>query len=253
MVNNLKDITLGKWIGYMDHIHELEQQYATILNMDDSKRKSLMLTKNYVDKAYATLEFFEQDTTVCVDDAIAQYQQLMELFVDTPAEDIAMPELEELTAGQFFDAKMIIAASAEKSKWHVLQYVIAIFCQDDNYDHNCTNEYNALFIEAGKHSLVYAIAVHAWFDNLNTQILNSYTLFQESDLEGDEGENMKAHMQQWGWVNLLKGIAKTKVFDIAGSGMNSIDCVRAATLDDVLTWASEEKAYNLAMRADMDI
>lgn len=52
---------------------------------------------------------------------------------------------------------------------------------------------------------------------------------------------MKAHMEKWGWINLLKEIAKTKVFDMPGSGFNSIDAVRNSPAFDVLIYASEEK------------
>jgi hypothetical protein len=45
-------------------------------------------------------------------------------------------------------------------------------------------------------------------------------------------------------------IAATKVFDIAGSGKNSIQCAREAPLFDVLIYASEDKSYNEAQALD---
>lgn len=60
-------------------------------------------------------------------------------------------------------------------------------------------------------------------------------------------------MKEWGWVNFLKEIAKTKVFDIPGSGMNSIDCARASKAFDVLVYASEEKGMSEAQALDMEI
>lgn len=47
-------------------------------------------------------------------------------------------------------------------------------------------------------------------------------------------------MKTWGWVNLLKEVAITKVFDVAGKG-NSIDCARDAKCFDVLMLVSEDR------------
>lgn len=63
---------------------------------------------------------------------------------------------------------------------------------------------------------------------------------------------MKRHFDQWGWINFLKTIAETKVFDIAGSGKNSIDCAREANLFDVLLFASEEKSYSESQALDWE-
>jgi len=54
-------------------------------------------------------------------------------------------------------------------------------------------------------------------------------------------------------VNFLKSIAATKVFDIAGSGKNSIQCAREARLFDVLVYASEEKELNESQALDHEI
>ena len=51
-------------------------------------------------------------------------------------------------------------------------------------------------------------------------------------------------------MNFLKAIAATKVFDVAGSGMNSIDCARNAKLFDVLIYASEDKSLNESQALD---
>lgn len=45
-------------------------------------------------------------------------------------------------------------------------------------------------------------------------------------------------------------MAKTKVFDLPGSNMNSIDCVRCSKLFDVLLYSSEERDYNEALSLD---
>lgn len=63
---------------------------------------------------------------------------------------------------------------------------------------------------------------------------------------------MKRHFERWGWINFLKNIASTKVFDLPGSGMNSIDCARKASAFDVLIYASEDKSFNEAESLDFD-
>lgn len=59
-------------------------------------------------------------------------------------------------------------------------------------------------------------------------------------------------MKVFGWVNFLKEIAKTKVFDLPGTGMNSIDCAKASKAYDVLIFASEEKSFNEAQNLDYE-
>lgn len=50
-------------------------------------------------------------------------------------------------------------------------------------------------------------------------------------------------MEIFGWVNLLKTIATTKVFDIPGKKLNSIECVRISPAFDVLLYISEDKMF----------
>jgi hypothetical protein len=49
-------------------------------------------------------------------------------------------------------------------------------------------------------------------------------------------------MIRFGWINFLKALASTKVWDLPG--MNSIDSVRESPCFDVLIFASEDKLYN---------
>lgn len=78
-----------------------------------------------------------------------------------------------------------------------------------------------------------------------------FPVFQEIRGPG-AGRFVAKHMEQWGWVSFLKEIAKTKVFDIPGSGMNSIDCTKASKAFDVLIFASEEKQFNEAQNLDFE-
>lgn len=57
-------------------------------------------------------------------------------------------------------------------------------------------------------------------------------------------------MVNFGWLNLLKTIALTKIWDIPGSGMNSIDCVRATPAFDILASASEDKLFQESQALD---
>lgn len=57
-------------------------------------------------------------------------------------------------------------------------------------------------------------------------------------------------MTTWGWTNLLKEIAKTKVFDMAN--MNSIEAARLSPAFDVLVFASEEKMFNEAQNLEIE-
>ena len=47
-------------------------------------------------------------------------------------------------------------------------------------------------------------------------------------------------------------MAATKVFDIPGKLMNSIDCVRISKCFDVLMYASEDKMLNESQTLDME-
>lgn len=60
-------------------------------------------------------------------------------------------------------------------------------------------------------------------------------------------------MKQWGWMSFVTDIAKTKQFDIDGSGMNSIDCVLEAPLYDILIYASAEKEKAEAEFLDFEL
>jgi hypothetical protein len=57
-------------------------------------------------------------------------------------------------------------------------------------------------------------------------------------------------MEHFGWINFLKTLAATKVFDIPGTRMNSIQCVRETEAFDVLIYASEDKMYNESLALD---
>ena len=54
------------------------------------------------------------------------------------------------------------------------------------------------------------------------------------------------YYREWGWIDFLSEIAKTKVFDIYGSGLDSIECAKNANAYKVLMYASNEKLKAVA-------
>lgn len=63
---------------------------------------------------------------------------------------------------------------------------------------------------------------------------------------GNTKPELVAHFETWGWINFLSSIAETKVFDVPGSGLDSIESAKKAKAFKVLTFASEKKEYGLA-------
>lgn len=79
-----------------------------------------------------------------------------------------------------------------------------------------------------------------------------FDVFRKSRAKGS-GHHVRRHFETYGWINFLKVIAQTKVFDIPGSGKNSIECARDAKCFDVLIWASEDKSLNEAQALDYEV
>jgi hypothetical protein len=65
---------------------------------------------------------------------------------------------------------------------------------------------------------------------------------------GDSKPELIKHYEEWGWVNFLSSIAETKIFDIPGSGLNSVQCAQKTKAFVVLTYASEKKDFDIAMK-----
>lgn len=243
---HLQDVTLSQWIEFTDSIKELTDNGNSIASMPASHRKEVLQTQNHVEKAFAWATFFGIDAEY-VNDVLEEYNAFMAEF-DAEMQELTYPDISDILFGQFIDSKMM-TANSEENIWRQMQYIITIY-RDRDYNPESLDENDSKFKSSGRMPMVHSVLYLKWFESLNNTINSSYTIFQESGL--DEGDHMKEHMRRWGWINFLKSIAKTKVFDISGSGLNSIDCARAAKLDDVLVWASEEKEYNVAMSLDME-
>ena len=247
----LQNLTLSTWIAYTEFIKPYEERIKEVYNLPQCKRREVLINRAIVERAAQTYQFFEGGI-VTVNDMLVYYNSISEQFKTMPK--VVLNVSHELTPisgfmfGQFIDAKQIVGSC--ENKWLAIQYLISIFFSGDYQDMFC-NEQSPQFETAGNVLMPYALAVSDWWDKFNDYINGNFTLFQEGATKGNN-PNMREHMKRWGWVNFLSSVAKTKVWDIAGSGKNSVDCARAASLFDVLTIASEEKDYNIAVSLDME-
>jgi hypothetical protein len=63
----------------------------------------------------------------------------------------------------------------------------------------------------------------------------------------DVSNELRAHYEEWGWISFLSSMSETKVFDIPGSGLDSIECTKRANAYKVLMFASEKHDQNHAL------
>lgn len=272
---SLAEITLGRWIAFMA---EVGAEHDTALQaLQDDKtikdsRKTVLLSRWVVDRAYAVAAWWHDITPLQarndynVDEVMQVYNDSVfaHEWVNSPTffsdkwrlPDAVLSPASPLTFGQFIDSKVLVQAAATEgqSKWELLPYLCAI------YLHQADEQYSDKFVQDGSDRLAEMLdlpmstawAVMCFFDELNTFISEHFSVFADSGQDGLGSAHMAKHMEQWGWVNFLKTIAKTKVYDIAGSMLNSIDCARKALLYEVLIDASEERDHNLALSRDME-
>ena len=57
-----------------------------------------------------------------------------------------------------------------------------------------------------------------------------------------------AFYDEYGWLDFLVEMAKTKVFDVPGGNKDSIECVKSAQAFKVFTYADNESEKNRAMK-----
>ena len=277
----LQKITVSKFLEYCTIIKDLNEEYNTIANDEtiNDNRKNVLLTTIFVKRAKKTFEHFHHINLLkrkgestksyvnkdSVDFFISWYNAFNELFNEVDCSEEAeqklllpswkLTPLNPINFGQFVDSKMMVEGGINDghSKWVVVQYIMAIFLlrKGIKYHESFINEESTQFIRCGSMNLEVAIIVSKWFDKLNEYINSHFTLFQDNGMKKENQENIETHMKRWGWVNFTKNVAKTKAFDISGSGKNSIECVRETNCNEILTWASEEKEYNVAIDLDM--
>jgi len=57
------------------------------------------------------------------------------------------------------------------------------------------------------------------------------------------------YYEDYGWIDFLSEMAKTKMFDTPNSRLDSIECTKKALAFKVLTYASSENEKNKALKA----
>jgi len=63
---------------------------------------------------------------------------------------------------------------------------------------------------------------------------------------GNGDVDMAKFYEQWGWMTLLSTMAETKVFDLPGAGIDSMESVKATKAYKVLTYASLKRDHNIS-------
>ncbi len=268
---NINNISLSKWIDFNNKIEHLESEIKQITEIKYNKKKEeILLFGIFVKKAKIAYDSFIEvkekekhyekivdwylSFNKSIEDKIYSFQQggeerLNHLFNTIGLPSYKMNAANKIVFGQFIDSK-IISQGCGKKEWVLLQYICSIYLQEKKYDNFCTDEESEKFLQSGELSFEKFYLVRLWWEKFNNFINVNFTVFQDDGESSSDSENMKEHMQRWGWVNFLKNIAKSKIFDIPNNGMNSIDCVRVTNCNEVLVYASEEKDCNLASYRD---
>ena len=250
---DLCNLTLNQWNLYLDFIQPYEDAIKEYSSLKDCQRKKILLVNAIVERACLTYDYF-QGNMIDVDSMIEYYNNIEKLFTKNYESSIVVPDdrldvYTPITFGQFVDSKDI-CDKFTGNKWGLFKYLIAIYCNGVYKDDYC-NEKSEQFTAAGQFKISDVIVFYKWWERFNTNISNSFAVFTKTVSSGKDA-NVSGHMKRWGWIHFLKEIAKTKVFDIPGGNKDSIECVRAKNLFDILVWASEEKEYNEAVYNDLN-
>lgn len=275
----LDEFTLGQRIDFHNQYgRQLEEMQASIDSMEDEVEREFELIQFRMEFAFSVFAFFTQiDVEVIREsefepDIIAIYSEhlssLFEEIQDAPVIDVASwlddlwffpPVILKngfvLKTGEYLDAKQMLlnVRNSGGSRWDALHALCTIFFikAGESYSESFLHEGSDRLQLMLKLPLSLAYQVEANFNKLSDFIDSHFGIFQPSRVKS-AGKWSKKHYEQYGWVNFLKDIAKTKAFDIDGSGLNSIDCVRKTPLFDVLVWASEEKGMSEARYLDQE-
>lgn len=272
-------LTLGQRIDfYNQHGRLLDQMLISINEITDEEEREVEMAGLYSERVIRTFAFFSGSTVEAVKES-GEYEQvavlysfyLSDLFTDLDIEIpqrsftwndqewiLPNPELSnssDMKFGEFLDAKQTVKDLAEQGagKWEIMHKICAIYLRKKG------EKYSEAFLFEGSSrleellSLPMEIAEHVglFFDQHNEFLDNHFEVFRKSRVKSS-GKHTKKHFELYGWINFLKGIAATKVFDISGQGKNSIECAREARLFDVLIYASEDKSFNEAQALDYE-
>jgi len=271
------EVTLQDAITFYDQYGlELANRAKEIDELEDGLTKELEAIRIGVDQAFSLISLFSGHTIETLHNHLSIYHAMafskekLEHLLNSTDEGFKLqfthkgetlflqePSLtpkSKCEFGEIIDSKVMIQNIVEekKSRWEMLLYVAAIFLRREGEPYS--EEF--IFDDSGRLNIYrllpldIAIQIGAWYDSFNQYLYDYFPVFHDSEVKS--GANMRRHMEQWGWVNFLKEVAKTKIYDIPDSGLNSIDCARRAKAFDVLVDASESKLNNEAYSLDME-
>ncbi len=273
------ELTVGNWIAFLEQydipLRTMEAEIEGYTEDQQTEKElgieSLVVNESYALAAYAAgLEFEEACEAFTVDEVVGwREEHFRPAYEQSFSGDWHLFRLPDpivtpgttINFGAFIDSKVLtesLAAVPAKDLpaglmlpyWQVGHQLACIFVRLDGNE-----AYHDSELKPGSEwynrqlnaPLFEVVQVYEWYRQFIEHIQSSYALFAKSRLPG-AGKAMKEHMKQWGWINFLKELAKTKVFDVPG--LNSIDSVRAVSLFDVLVFASEDKEYGEAAALD---
>ncbi|MBX3241027.1 MAG: hypothetical protein KIT80_16090 [Chitinophagaceae bacterium] len=139
--------------------------------------------------------------------------------------------------------------SLGKGKWDSLPYLACIFLRkkDEPFTDDLILEGSERMELMQRLPLNHALALAAWYDQLCRYLAENFSVFGSRG-GGDTKPELVAHYENWGWVSFLSSVAESKVFDIPGSGLDSFKCAGKAKAYEVLTYASEKRDLDIAMK-----
>ena len=264
-----QELTLESWGRFLDvYSGGLSEVYGAI-DAAGEEDKELAEEAFAVEQAYALaghfsgIGFEEAGEAFTVGEVLTWYYdcftlalpETLKLPLEFSGKVWDLPEAQiqpttPVTFGQFIDSK-VLAENKDLPHWQLVALLACIYLRPAGVAYNEEDaipgsvRYNEIL--AMPAALVAVVA--KWFEAFNKH-LQTFTLFHPSRVKG--GKFIKEHMKHWGWINFLKEIAKTKVFDIPASRKNSIDCAREANAFDVLMYASEDKDFAEARALDQE-
>lgn len=270
------DITLGQRIElHALYGRDLAARANDIGQMDEGEDKEIALAELTLDRMFQVFAYFAGCTVEAVKQsdyvdqvATVYFGALAPLLEEPSAADsnvfvwdgvrwyLPHHELKHgdlMTFGEFIDAKQLVKDHIETGGdgLEYLPKICAVFLRKEGEPYQESFLYEQSDRLQLMHSLPMDIAasVASWFEKFNTYVHESFPVFFPSRVKSSN-KFSKEHFNRFGWINFLKTIAQTKVFDLPG--MNSIESARASRLFDVLIWASEEKGMSEALALDME-
>jgi hypothetical protein len=269
------ELPLGVWIAFINaRGRDLDARAAEIDAMPPGLQQHLAAMDLFMARAYAVAAFFAE---IPEEQALATFpiQEVARLYrshfsrcfivppelevIEWDGQTFALPpdRLRQggpIKFGEILDAKANeqTARTLEWSHWELIQHLAVIFLRPPGviYTEDMSYHDSVQIAIMANLPMTGALMLAAWYERLNEALETDFIVFQDAVTKS--GNYMKKHFSSWGWVNFLKSIAKTKVFDIPGSGLNSIQCARMSSAFDVLMYASEEIGYNEAYEADAE-